>query len=146
MTGLYDVSSNKGNPKLSRPAPVADLATVDRVYRFLGWVGVGLGVVELLAPRIVTSTLGVRGKESLIRAYGVHEMGTGALLIAGEKPVGLWSRLVGDGLNFALLIAALRRNNPKRGNARWALVALAGLTLFDLATTTRPAAPPDGTR
>ena len=41
----------EGGPSLKRP--------VDQFARALGWFSVGLGVVELLAPRRVTETLGM---------------------------------------------------------------------------------------
>lgn len=83
----------------------------------------------------------MQGNEDLVRAYGVHELGTGLLLVSGETPVGVWSRLAGDGLNAALLVGALRRDNPKRGIAGLALAVLTGLTILDLAHAERAGKP-----
>jgi hypothetical protein len=33
--------------------------------RFLGWFSIGLGVVELCAPRRITRALGIKGNEAL---------------------------------------------------------------------------------
>ena len=129
MTGIF--TSRRDQTVTSTGA--TSCAPPDRLFRLLGWIGIGLGALEILAPKAVTKSIGMQGNEDIVRAYGVHEMGTGLLLVSGEKPVGVWSRLAGDGLNFALLLGALRRDNPKRGTARFALTVLAGLTLLDLA-------------
>jgi len=55
-----------GGPSLKRPA--------DQLARALGWFSIGLGVVELLAPRRVTETLGMEGSETLVRAFGIREI------------------------------------------------------------------------
>ena len=115
------------------PTRMACCSPPDGLFRLLGWIGIGLGVLEILAPKAVTKSIGAQGNEGLVRAYGVHELGTGLLLVSGETPVGFWSRLAGDGLNAALLVGALRRDNPKRGVAGLALTVLAGLTILDLA-------------
>jgi hypothetical protein len=109
-----------------------DSAWPHPLKNLVAWMGVGLGIVELVAPRTVTSALGVEGNENLIRAYGARELGTGILLLSGNEEAGLWGRIAGDGLNLALFVAAMRPSNPKRGVAALSLVALAGLTLCDL--------------
>jgi hypothetical protein len=44
--------------------------------RALGWLGVGLGLAQLLAPRRAGRLAGVRGREGLLRAVGVCESKT----------------------------------------------------------------------
>src|SRR3954468_12424383 len=129
--GSRRMASARGDAKVNQPFTLAGAVT-RRFHRLLGWSGIGLGALELLSPKTITAALGVQGKEGLIQAYGAHEIGTGILLLSGKKPLGIWSRLIGDALNAALLVSALRRDNPKRGNAALALAALAGLILFDL--------------
>src|SRR5690606_15255816 len=45
--------------------------------RGLGWFSIGLGVVQLLAPRQVSRFIGMPGSEGMIRACGVREIVTG---------------------------------------------------------------------
>jgi len=129
---MTDTLAPKPNATLM-PGGAASFDPPAGLFRVLGWIGIGLGTLEILAPKVVTKSIGVQGNEGLVRAYGVHELGTGLLLVSGETPVGFWSRLAGDGLNAALLLGALRRDNSKRGVAGLALAALAGLTFLDLA-------------
>jgi hypothetical protein len=142
LTGTF---TSKRAPTVSSTG-AASWAPPDRLFRLLGWIGIGLGALEILAPKAVTKSIGMQGNEDLVRAYGAHEMATGILLVSGETPVGFWSRLAGDGLNAALLVSALRRDNPKRGMARFALAILAGLTVLDLAHAAPAIAQPDRKR
>jgi hypothetical protein len=108
-------------------------AQMGRLGRLIAWTGVGLGAVELLAPRSVAKALGIAsGHETLVRAFGAREIATSVLLLTGAEEAGLWSRLAGDGLNLGLLAAALRRDNPKCWRAALGLAVLTGLLLRDL--------------
>jgi hypothetical protein len=97
------------------------LGAADRLGRALGWFSIGLGVTELLAPRLITRALGMQGSEGLVRAYGAREIGSGLLSLSLEKGAGLWSRVAGDGLDIATLLNAYRPNNPRRDNVGWRL-------------------------
>jgi len=127
-----NISRSAGDPRVLRSGP-SSLGGADRVGRALGWFSIGLGVVELLAPRRVTRALGMEGKEDIIQAYGAREIGAGVLTLSLEQDLGLWSRIAGDGLDIATLtIGGLRRSNPKRQNVRLALWAVIGVTLLDI--------------
>jgi len=127
-----NITRSAGDPKVLRSGP-SSLGSADRLGRALGWFSIGLGMVELLAPRRVTRALGMEGKEDIIQAYGVREIGAGMLTLSLEQDLGLWSRIAGDGLDIATLtIGGLRRSNPKRENVRLALWAVIGVTLLDI--------------
>ncbi len=113
-------------------SPATSVSRPDGFSALLAWVGIGFGALELLAPRVVTRTLGVPGHETLIQALGVREVATGVLLMSGSRQIGQWTRLAGDGLNLGLLAGAMRRDNPKRWIAGIGLLALGGLVLYDL--------------
>jgi len=140
MNYLANISRNEGDPKILQSGQ-SSLSSSDRLARVLGWFSLGLGLCELLAPHKITRALGMEGKESLVRAYGVREISSGILCLAAEKQIGLWSRIGGDAVDIATLTAAMREDNPKKDNAALALVAVAGITLLDLvgaeATTVR---------
>lgn len=115
------------------------------VARGLGWFSIGLGVVEALSPGIVARTLGMEGKEGLVRGYGVREIGTGIGILAAKDPTPwLWGRVAGDALDLATLAIGLGEPERKR-NIVLALAAVAGVTAVDAACAqalggSRPAA------
>ena len=104
---------------------------IDRLSRGLGWFSIGVGLVEILAPGRLARALGLTGKETLLRAYGIREIASGMVTLSADKGVGLWSRVAGDALDIASLMPALNRYNPQRGNAKIAL-ATVGITALDL--------------
>lgn len=132
LTRFADIARSPGDPKVLSKGP-SSLGVPDRLARGLGWFGLGLGLVQLVAPGRITRALGLKGKEGLVRAYGAREIGSGILSLSVDKQVGLWGRVVGDGLDIATVATGLRRGNPKRGNVRVALGVLAGVMLLDLA-------------
>jgi hypothetical protein len=111
----------------------------------MGWFGVALGLTELLAARKLTGALDIRGREGVVRAMGVREIASGAL-IARNRRRGMWSRVGGDVLDVAALAAAFPGNRRKR-NLGLALGAVVGATLVDVLTARalqrREAAAPD---
>ncbi|GEL43456.1 hypothetical protein MEX01_40470 [Methylorubrum extorquens] len=140
LPGLSNIARSEGDPKVLRSGP-SSRGIPDSLAKGLGWFSLGLGLTELLAPRRITSALGMEGKEALVRAYGAREIGSGILSLSIDKKLGLWSRVAGDGLDIATVMLALRSNNPKRDNVVVALALLLGITAIDLidaqATTMR---------
>lgn len=130
---LMNISRWKGDPKVVSTGP-SSFSASDRMARNLGWFSIGLGALEILAPRRVTRALGMQGDESLVRAYGCREVASGILSLSTDKHVGLWSRVAGDGLDIATLLAGLHYSNPKKANVAIALMMVGGITLLDLAT------------
>ncbi|WP_114943879.1 hypothetical protein [Microvirga calopogonii] len=128
---ISNIARSKGDPKVLRSGP-SSLGGADRLAKALGWYSIGLGLAELIAPERFTRALGMEGKEGLVRAYGVRELGHGIVSLSPDKHVGLWSRVAGDGLDIATLMTAMRHDNPKRDNAKIALAAVLGVTLLDI--------------
>jgi hypothetical protein len=131
MAYIADITRTKGDPKILSTGP-SSLSTTDRMGRFLGWFSVGLGVVELCAPRRITRALGMEGDEALVCTYGAREIGSGILSLSVDRQAGLWSRVAGDGLDVATLMMAFRADNPKRHNVGLALAMVLGITLLDV--------------
>lgn len=142
MTFLSNMTRAEGDPKIIRSGP-SSLSSSDRLARNLGWFSIGLGIVELLAAEKITRTLGMRGNENLVRAFGVREITSGFMTLSVEKQAGLASRIAGDALDIATLAAAMRPGNYKRDNAALALLMVVGVTFLDIiaagATTVRHA-------
>ena len=130
----------QGGPSLKRPA--------DQLTRALGWFSIGLGVVELFAPRRLTETLGMEGRETMIRAFGIREILAGIVSLSVDKNVGLWARVGGDGLDAAALLSGLTADNPRKGNIALALLMVGGIAMLDYraAQDTKPRRPPRDAR
>jgi hypothetical protein len=131
MLRLSNITRSKGDPKVLRSGR-SSLGAADRLARGLGWFSIGLGVFELLAPRRITHPLGLHGREGLVRACGVREIGHGMLSLSTEKHVGLWSRVAGDVFDIVAVVPALSPANRQRDNAERALAMLLGITLVDI--------------
>lgn len=107
----------------------------DAMARGLGMFSVGLGAAELVASKALAESLGMEGKEELIQLFGAREIASGVACLGMNPPKpGIWSRLVGDALDIAVLCGHLGSSNPKRGNVGLALAAVLGVTLMDAVT------------
>ena len=131
LTNVTKIARSQGDPRIERKGP-SSLTAADRLAWGLGWFSVGLGIIELVAAREIARTLGLYGKESLIRAYGARELASAVPTLSVDKSVGLATRIAGDALDLGTLAMALRRPNPKRDNALTATALVLGVTLLDL--------------
>ena len=114
--------------------------------RGLGWFSIGLGLAEMLAPRMLSEQLGMEGKEPLLRFYGAREMAAGVGILVSDNPgPWIWGRVAGDALDLATLATGLEEKNPRKRNVAIALAAVAGVTALDcitaqaLTSSSRPA-------
>lgn len=99
----------------------------------LGWLSIGLGLVEVLAPRQLARALGMEAQTALIGAYGVREVATGIAILTRRDPTPwLWARVAGDALDLATLATGLDRRNREQGKVGLALTAVAGVTVLDV--------------
>jgi len=131
LTSLSNIASAKSDPKVIETGP-SSASWADRVARNLGWFSIGLGVVELCAPRTVTRALGLHGMEPFVRAFGAREIASGIVSLSVDKRAGLWSRVAGDAVDMAALMPGLNPWNPRRGNVKLAMAAVIGVTIADL--------------
>lgn len=147
MFHFSNIVRTKGDPQiieggrsLKRPE--------DQLARALGWFSIGLGAMELLAPRRVTEVLGMEGRETLVRAFGVREILSGIMSLSVDKNAGLWARVGGDGLDAAALLSGLTSDNPRKGNIALALLMVGGIAMLDYraAQDTKPKRPPRDAR
>ena len=135
LANITGVARSEGDPRVERKGP-SSMSGADRLARALGWFSIGLGVTELVAPGRLARTLGLEGKEGLIRAYGARELASAIPTLSIDKPIGLGARIGGDALDLATLATALGRDNPKRHNAAIATALVAGITFLDLVAYT----------
>jgi hypothetical protein len=107
----------------------------DVMARGLGWFSIGLGTTELIANRQLAEALGMEGQEWLIQLYGAREIAHGVGCLTQNPPtVPVWTRVAGDALDIATLLANMTPENPKRHNVGFALAAVIGVTVLDLLT------------
>lgn len=114
----------------------------ERLTKGLGWLSIGLGVAQLLAPRAVSRAAGVNEHPLLLRAVGVREIVSGAGILSQPRQDGwLWSRVAGDVMDLALLGVAAKTVNRfdarRRRRIGTAAVVVTGITLFDLMSSMR---------
>lgn len=112
----------------------SEMAMNDRqLARGLAWFGIGLGVIELVAPARFARAIGREGHEGTIQAFGLREIGSGVAMLASAEPEGrLGLRVGGDVLDGGLLLAGLRPSNPARGRTMLALAAVAPVVVLDV--------------
>jgi uncharacterized membrane protein len=106
------------------------------VARALGWFSIGLGVAELVAPRKIEKTIGIkRNHNGLTRSYGLRELTAGiGLLTASEKKLSpwMWSRVAGDVLDIATLGTGFSSGRNNKRNLAFATAAVLGVTVADI--------------
>jgi hypothetical protein len=100
----------------------------------LGWFSIGLGIAEVLMPRMMARALGVPDGAGIMRAYGLREIATGVGILTAKDPTPwVWGRVAGDALDLASLGGAFAKSDQKACVAG-AIGAVAGVTLADIAT------------
>ena len=100
----------------------------------LGFFSIGLGLAELIAPRLVRQAMGFRCSDSVVRLYGAREIANGiGLLTARNRAPWLWGRVGGDLLDVATLLAGRKAGSARNHNLRLALFAVIGIAALDLA-------------
>lgn len=105
----------------------------DTMARGLGLLSIGLGATELLAANPLAKSFGMHGKAPLIRLYGAREIAHGLSCLGTNPPTpAVWSRVAGDALDVATLLAYRTSRNQKRHNVTRALAAVIGVTVLDV--------------
>src|SRR3954447_1361143 len=88
-----------------------------KVAHGLGWFSIALGALEILATRELTSSLGMRGNESLVQLYGLRELATGVGILMSKDPTPwVWGRVLGDALDIGTLSAHWNDDNREEAN------------------------------
>jgi hypothetical protein len=124
-------------PHSPRPAVMARPA-LDGLATGLGWFSIGLGLVELLAPKQLCETIGLEGHETLVRAFGARELATGIAILASHDPTP-WvaGRVLGDVADLAVLATAGGPDTEQQAAMRrFAIGAVAGVAALDVLCAT----------
>ncbi len=119
------------------------MMTDDQRARGLGWASIGIGVAELLAPRMMEKTLGIGNGQhtGVLRTLGVREIMHGVDLLTHLDPApGIWARVAGDMLDGVLLGAAATRTR-KPGRFVAVAASVLGIAAMDALLASRLGAP-----
>lgn len=105
----------------------------------LGLFGLGLGLVQVLAPRDLLDFIGVRPRDSrvnLVRLVGMRElMSAAGILINAEgiaKNNWVWGRVAGDVMDIVSISALMNARGTDAGRQTAVLAAVAGVTALDV--------------
>jgi hypothetical protein len=102
----------------------------------LGWFSVGLGLAQLAMPDRVARVAGIEPTEDnirLMRTFGMRELTSGVGILTQPVPdKWLWSRVMGDVIDLAMLGVALGNEKNDRGRTLGATLAVLGVTGLDI--------------
>jgi uncharacterized membrane protein len=142
--GDQDLNRTKAEPPATPPGyqtseragTLAPATGAGKTTHALGWFSVGLGVTQIVAPRVLCRITGVsdsRLAQLVMRGLGVRELITGLAILNGQRP-GRWirGRVLGDVLDLALLGNAFRSRGTDGTRAGLSALAVAGVTALDL--------------
>jgi hypothetical protein len=106
----------------------------DPLAQFLGWFSIGLGTAQLAAPRTMCRLVGADAEGAaprVMRLVGVRELTQGAAILVRPRPTAwLWSRVLGDAVDLALLGAVAARNRKTR--TAFAIANVVAVTVPDV--------------
>jgi uncharacterized membrane protein len=102
----------------------------------LGWFSVALGLAEIAAPHAVARVAGARvrrGTATTMRLLGLRELASGIGILSQVRPAAwLWSRVVGDVMDLALLGKTLASPRSDHGRTMMSIASVVGVTALDL--------------
>lgn len=100
----------------------------------LGWVSIGLGLTQILAPRQLSKAIGVSNHPTMMRSLGLREITAGVGILTSREPSHwLWARAAGDAMDLALLGAAFKadkRDGARLSSTTAVIAAIAALDVF----------------
>jgi uncharacterized membrane protein len=110
-------------------------ASAERLARRLGWFSISLGLAQVLAAGAISRLFAGNDRyANLIRLYGARELAS-ALMIFGQgaRPAAaMWSRVAGDAVDIATLVAAGASPRTNRGGVAIAAASVLGVTALDV--------------
>ena len=100
----------------------------------LGLFSLALGAAEVIAPQRIAKALGLDPEgtaKTVIRVFGLREIAAGAMLVRGPAvSFNAWNRVLGDTMDTAALLLALR-STKKPGAVLGALAFVGACTGLD---------------
>jgi uncharacterized membrane protein len=111
--------------------------------KFLGWFSIGLGIVQILAPRQFLRAIGVRDDEddnlTITTLVGLREISAGVGILSRPRPVNwIRARVAGDVMDLALLGSAFTSDDgDEKEKVAAAAAAVVGISVVDLLASER---------
>jgi len=119
----------------------------EKLADFLGWFSVGLGVSQIIMPRVVSKICGIDdsdGNTVLMRALGMRELTSGVGILTQKHPTNwVWSRVAGDVMDLALLGKVASNDENHRGRTTLATAAVLGVLALDVLSAQQLAQSPN---
>ncbi|HEX6398082.1 MAG TPA: hypothetical protein VFZ95_11705 [Steroidobacteraceae bacterium] len=104
----------------------------------LAYFSIALGAVELMAPNLLSRSIGLEPKPGMMRALGLREIATGlGMLSLPGSPAGPGARVAGDAMDLAVIGLGAGLGRSTRGRRLAALLAVAGVMALDIYATKR---------
>lgn len=105
----------------------------ENVARSLGWFSIGIGLVEMIAPRPLAEFIGA-SHPNLIRVSGLRDVVTGVGILVLNKPKApwLWARVGGDALDIMALAVTYQKNPTTRKAVSFSLANTIAITALDI--------------
>jgi uncharacterized membrane protein len=108
----------------------------ESLANFLGMFSLGLGIAQVVAPGAVSRVCGIAEADestALMRALGLREISSGLAILGKQQPEkAMWSRVVGDVMDLALLGKALANPDNDRGRTLFATANVLAVTALDV--------------
>jgi hypothetical protein len=109
-----------------------------KLARLLGWFGIALGIVEVIAPRRMAALMGTPPRSTgTLPVLGAREIASGVGILASGRPTGwLWTRALGDVIDLAVLGRSLRgsRRQARRSRLFGSIAAVLAVAALDVLT------------
>jgi hypothetical protein len=117
--------------------PLAYSRTDLAYARGLGWLSIGLGLIDTFGRRSVARKTGLPN-ERLIGLYGLREIISGIGLVVARDPMPwVWARVGGDALDLGTLATGVSERNLERNGALVGLLMVVGIAAIDVALAGR---------
>jgi uncharacterized membrane protein len=105
----------------------------NKLARSLGWLSIGLGIVETAAPQAMANVMGLsRNHRLLLRIFGLREIACGIGILTHRPPFWMRLRVGGDAVDLAFLALAFTADNPNRARLGAVTAAVAAVTALDV--------------
>jgi hypothetical protein len=104
-----------------------------KLARFLGYISIPIGLVELIWTDSLALNLGLTRFEWLLRTYGVREILTGVLILESKDPTPwIWLRVIGDVIDGGTLGWGYMRDPYKLASIATTLVTVTPVIIADI--------------
>ena len=111
----------------------AGSSSPEKLARGIGWFSVGVGLAQIVAPRLVSRLVGLPLPPAMIVACGVRELVCGVGILTQRHPrPWVQARVAGDAIDLAIFGGALAVRGVDRARLGAATAVVAGAAALDV--------------